>query len=178
MSRLAGLIDRGLEAVGEAQATIRQHVGEIVAVWATLDVTRGPSEQRRALFEALGDRLGGEADPIRHQMAKVMRSFQPGLFVGGDEAGLPIDNLALERWFGQPKGHERRIHGHRHAGVRIVQEGATLLLALDAHLGHPGPFQADDLRAWGEADPPKHQLASIHRRKVMRKARSKKKRDP
>jgi hypothetical protein len=25
-----------------------------------------------------------------------------------------------ERWFRQPKRHERRIHGRRHAGVRLV----------------------------------------------------------
>jgi len=107
-----------------------------------------------------------------------MRSFEPGLFVGGDEPDLPRDNLDLERWFRQPKGHERRIHGHRHAGVRIVQEGPTLLLALDAHLTHPEPFAVEDLRPYSEAQPPGHQLESIHRRKVMRKARSKKKRGP
>ena len=45
---------------------------------------------------------------------------------------MPRDNLDLERWFRVPKGHERRIHGRCHAGVRIVQEGATMLLALDA----------------------------------------------
>jgi hypothetical protein len=136
------------------------------------------SDQRRVRFETLGDLLGAEADPIRHQMAAVMRSFGPGLFVGGEDLELPSDNLDLERWFRQPKGHERRIHGHRHAGVRIVQEGPTLLLALDAHLAHPEPFGAEDLRPYGQAQPPGHQLESIHRRKVMRKARSKKKRGP
>ena len=149
---------------------------EIIQVWATLDPTGGPSEERRTLFETLGDRLGAEADPTRLRMAAVMRSFEPGLFVGGDDPSLPSDNLDLERWFRQPKGHERRIHGHRHAGVRIVQEGPTLVLALDAHLTHPGPFEADELRTYGKAEPPGHQLESIHRRKVMRKARSKKKR--
>lgn len=178
LSRLAGLIDRGLETVREVQATIREQVEEVVGVWATLDVGSGPSEKRRAVFEALGDRLSAEADPVRQEMARVMRSFGAGLFVGGDEASLPSDNLALERWFRQPKGHERRIHGHRHAGVRMVQEGATLLLALDAHLEHPGPFGVDDLRPYSAAHPPDHQWATIHRRKVMRKARSKTKRGP
>jgi hypothetical protein len=130
------------------------------------------------VFATLGDRLGAEVDPIRQQMAAVMRSFEPGLFVGGDEPDLPRDNLDLERWFRQPKGHERRIHGHRHAGVRIVQEGPTLLLALDAHLTHPEPFGVEDVRPYSKARPPRHQLESIHRRKVMRKARSKKKRGP
>ena len=153
-------------------------MGEIIQVSAILNPTSGPSEERRALFEAIGDQLRAGTDPIRRQMAAVMKSFEPGLFVGGDEPGSPRDNLDLERWFRQPKGHERRIHGHRLAGVRIVQEGPTLLLALDAHLAHPEPFEVDDLRRYGKAQPPGHQLGSIHRRKVMRKARSKKKRGP
>ena len=33
------------------------------------------------------------------------------------------DNLDLERWFRLPKSHERRIHGRRHAGIWIVQDG-------------------------------------------------------
>ena len=150
---------------------------EIVRVSAALDPTTGASEARRVLFKALGDRLEAEADPIRRQMAAVMRSFEPGLFIGGDGPDLPADNLDLERWFRQPKGHERRIHGRRHAGVRIVQEGPTLLLALDAHLAHPDPFEAADLRPYGRSRPPEHQRESIRRRKVMRKARSKKKRE-
>jgi hypothetical protein len=56
-----------------------------------------------------------------------MASLAPGLCVGGEEADMPQDNLELERWLKQPKGHERRIHGRPHAGVRIVQEGPTLL---------------------------------------------------
>jgi hypothetical protein len=149
-------------------------VNEVIKVSAILDPTSGPTAQRRVAFVQLRDRLGAESDPIRRQMSAVMMSFEAGLFVGGDDPDLPRDNLDLERWFRQPKGHERRIHGHRHAGVRIVQEGPTLLLALDAHLSHPEPFEAEDLRAYRDARPPSHQLESIHRRKVMRKARSKK----
>ena len=74
-----------------------------------------------------------------------MISFRAGLFVGGDEVDRVQDNLDLERWFRLPKGHERRIHGHRHAGVRIVQEGPTLVLALDAHAAHPEPFGVEEL---------------------------------
>ena len=78
-------------------------------------------------------------------MAGVMRGFAPGLFVGGDAPELPSDNLDLERWFRLAKGHERRIHGHRHVGVRLVQEGPMLLLALDAHAVHRQPFEVKDL---------------------------------
>ena len=105
-----------------------------------------------------------------------MTSFGPGLFAGGDAVNLPRDNLDLERWFRLPKGHERRIHGRCHAGVRIVQEGPTLVLALDAHQQHPRPFTGVDLQPYHAASAPACQREAIHRRKVMRKARSKKNR--
>jgi hypothetical protein len=38
--------------------------------------------------------------------------------------------LDLERWFKRPKGHERRLHGRRHAGVRIVQQGPTCIFSI------------------------------------------------
>src|SRR5690349_23678262 len=107
-------------------------------------------------------------------MAGVMRSFRAGLFVGGDAMAHIQDNLDLERWFRLPKGHERRIHGRRHAGVRIVQEGPTLVLALDAHVAHPGPFTAEDLLPYRTAREPACQREALHRRKIMRKARSRK----
>src|SRR5262249_27349324 len=103
-----------------------------------------------------------------------MASFSAGLFVGGDTLPFLQDNLDLERWFRKPKGHERRIHGHRHAGVRIVQEGPTLLLALDAHGTHPEPFTAHDLEPYQDASAPTCQVEAIHRRRITRKARSKK----
>jgi hypothetical protein len=105
-----------------------------------------------------------------------MDSFRPGLFAGGDEIDQVQDNLDLERWFRLPKGHERRIHGHRHAGVRIVREGATMMLALDAHLTHPELFSVSDLLPYRSAREPECQRQAIHRHKVMRKARSKTKR--
>jgi hypothetical protein len=91
---------------------------------------------------------------------------------------VPADNLDLERWFRNPKGHERRIHGHHHAGVRIVQEGPTLLLTLDAHREQPGPFSALELLPYRHAPPPQDQQEALRRRKVMRKARSKKNAPP
>ncbi len=96
--------------------------------------------------------------------------------MGEDVADVPQDNSDLERWFRSPRGHERRIHGRRHAGVRIVQQGATLGLARDAHRGHPEPFAASDLSAYRHAKPPADGQAALQRRKVMRKARPPKKR--
>jgi hypothetical protein len=115
-------------------------------------------------------------DSIHGHMAKVMISFLAGLFVGGAKFEEIRDNLDLERWFRLPKSHERRIHGHRHAGVRIVQDGPTLVLALDAHSAHPGPFTADELLPYRRARIPPCQCQALTRRKIMRRARSKKKR--
>jgi hypothetical protein len=122
------------------------------------------------------DRFSGKEDPIHRQMAQVMRSFLAGLFVG-EGTWEPIrDNLDLERWFRLPKSHERRIHGRRQAGIRIVLEGPTLVHALDAHVAHPEPFRVDDLLPHRAARAPRCQEQALNRRKIMRKARSKKKR--
>jgi hypothetical protein len=149
--------------VQAAHEGIRSYVDEVRAVQATLDPGGGSCAERLSRFEALRQRLQGDDDPIQQHMARLMESFQPGLFVGGDAADLPQDNLDLERWFKQAKSHERRIHGHRHAGVRIVQEGPTLVLALDAHLAHPQPFTAADLRPYKDVPAPRCQREAIHR---------------
>lgn len=141
-----------------------------------LDPTHGDCASREARFSVLRGQLQASSDAVRQKMGKVLGSFQPGLFAGGDAADMPQDNLDLERWFRNPKGHERRIHGHRHAGVRIVQEGATLIHALDAHLRHPEPLTAADLLPYRHASPPTCQLQALARRKLMRRARSSKKR--
>ena len=109
-------------------------------------------------------------------MAGVMRRFEPGLFAGGDLTGVCDDNEDLERWFKLAKGHERRIHGRAHAGVRIVQEGPTLAPALDAHLIHPAPFTREELIPYLQAEPPPSERDAIHRRKIERRARSRKER--
>jgi hypothetical protein len=171
---LSGCIARGLQAVAAEQTTVREQVQEVHAIAATLDPGCGDSAMRQQQFERLQERLAASDDPLRRQMAVVMATFLVGLFAGGDTPELPPDNLALERWFRLPKGHERRIHGHKHAGVRIVQEGATLVLVLDAHLEHPGVFSAEDLVRYREAEAPQHEQEALQRRKVMRKARCQK----
>jgi hypothetical protein len=173
---LAAGIDKGLDLVKPQQETIRCHVETIQEVAATLDPAVKKSTQRQSDFDAILARLDGDSDPIHKQMAGLMQSFRAGLFAGDDTFDQIHDNLDLERWFRLPKGHERRIHGHRHAGVRIVQEGPTLVHALDAHHTHPEPFGVDDLLPYRSARAPTCQCQAIHRRKVMRKARSKTKR--
>jgi hypothetical protein len=174
LQRLAACIDRGVAQVQAEHAVVREHLKAIERVAATLEVAQGSADERQARFARLQEEFAGHDTPFYQHVAAVMASFAAGLFSGGDAVAWLQDNLDLERWFRNPKGHERRIHGHRHAGVRIVQEGATLVLALDAHVAHPEPFTADDLRPYQDASPPACQEEAIHRRKVMRKARSKK----
>src|ERR687886_440041 len=61
--------------------------------------------------------------PTRRSSDLVMLSFLDGLFVGEEEYEAIRDNLDLERWFRLPKSHERRIHGHAHAGLRLGLDG-------------------------------------------------------
>ena len=156
----------------ETQKQVAAYVETIRQIDGTLDPAAGRWTQRKRHYDAIGRELLADQDPIRQQMGRVMASFKPGLFVGGRRADLPRDNLDLERWFRLPKGHERRIHGRCHAGVRIVQEGATMMLALDAHRHHPQPFTEEELRPYRNATPPESQKEAIRRRRVMRTARS------
>jgi hypothetical protein len=173
---LADCIDRGRDQVQAEQEKIREYVKDINEVAATLVPGEQTCGDRREKFEGLIDRFERTEDPICLHMATVMISFLAGLFVGEGKFEEIKDNLDLERWFRLPKSHERRIHGHRHAGVRIVQDGPTLILALDAHAAHPGPFHADELLPYRTAREPPCQRDALNRRKIMRKARSKKKR--
>jgi hypothetical protein len=133
---------------------IREYVEVIAEVAATLEPGTEDISEREEKFEALIDQFEATEDPIRHGMAILMLSFLAGLFVGDEAYEAIRDNLDLERWFRLPKSHERRIHGHRHAGIRLVLEGATLVHALDAHAAHPGPFGVDDLLPYRTAREP------------------------
>jgi hypothetical protein len=172
LERLAGCIDKGRSLVLETQKQVEVYVETIQYVDATLDPVSNSWAIRKRIYGAIAGGLLDEEDSICQQMGRVMASFKKGLFVGGGRSDLPRDNLDLERWFRLPKGHERRIHGRCHAGVRIVQEGATMLLALDAHRHHPQPFMEEELRPYRDAIAPDSQKEAIRRRKVMRTARS------
>jgi hypothetical protein len=165
-----------LKESGDEQETLREYVKDLKQIDATLDPKQGSCTSRQERFEELAADFESKTDRIHQQMAKVMLSFLAGLFAGGAKLAAVRDNLDLERWFRLPKSHERRIHGHRHAGVRIVQEGPTLVHALDAHASHPEPFTVDDLLAYRRAQAPASQTEAVNRRKIMRKARSRKKR--
>ena len=175
MKRLAGCMDRGLEGAREALTQVGHYVQDLRAVEGILKPNdEATGEERKAQFVSLWQEWEASVDPMHQQFAKVMSSFEPGLFVGGEVADFPEDNLDLERWFKRPKGHERRIHGRRHAGVRLVQQGPTLMLALDAHVHHNGPFTVDDLEPYRHSRVPASQQEAIERGQIMRKARSRK----
>ncbi len=151
-------------------------MAELRLVYSTLDPNLGSTRSRRADFDEIVFGYRAAPSPLHDHMAGVMERFAPGLFVDCGRCHLPDDNLDLERWFRLPKAHQRRIHGHAHAGVRLVHEGPTLLIALDAHRRHPGPFTASDLIPSRKAVPPTCQREAESRRKVMRRARSRKQR--
>jgi hypothetical protein len=145
-------------------------------VEATLDPSKGSVERRKERYDRLKRRLRDSQEAVRIQMAVVMVAFSAGLFAGPEVDQEIRDNLDLERWFRLPKGHERRIHGRKHAGVRLVQEGATLMPTLDAHKDRDEPFKAQELLGYKDARPPKQEQEAMHRRNIMRRARSKKQR--
>jgi hypothetical protein len=176
LRQLQGCIERGLHVVADEHEQIKEYVHEVKRVEATLDRGKGSSKQRKRRFQRLRQRLKRSGDPVRVQMAVVMAAFMVGLFAGPEVAEDVQDKLDLERWFRLPKGHERRIHGRKHAGVRLVQEGATLMPVLDAHKEREAPYQVEQLLDYRQAKPPTEEEEALRRRKVMRLARSKKRR--
>jgi hypothetical protein len=176
LERLNGFMDRGVADQQESFTRVREYTDQVRQVMDLLADTNGPPLAEREFrfaekieaFQCLAD------DVVYSHFAKVMTSFQPGLFAGADMTSYPRDNLDLERWFRCPKSHERRVHGHRHAGVRIVRDGPTLAPTLDAHASHPDVFTREDLFPFRLASPPPSQLASQQRHGIMRKSRSKK----
>lgn len=176
LARLRGFIDRGVADQRESFTRVRQCTRQVRQVMKLLTGEDGlPLAKRKSRFAAKLDEFQrGEDDRVYAHFAKVMASFCPGLFVRAKLASYPRDNLDLERWFRCPKSHERRIHGHRHAGIRIVRDGPTLIPTLDAHASHPGVFNREDLFPFRMASPPPSQLASQQRHAIMRQSRSKK----
>ncbi len=176
LNRLKGFIDRGVAEQQDTFSRVRTYTAHVREVVKIMSVDEGASlADREPLFASkIAELQSLSDDKTCKDMAKMMKSFQVGLFAGAELTDYPYDNLNLERWFRLPKSHERRIHGHHHAGIRIVREGATLIPTLDAHAQHPGVFTKDDLVGFATATAPASQIASQQRHGVMQKARSKK----
>ena len=176
LARLRGFIDRGVADQRKSFIRVKEYTQQVRQVMNLLTNADGLAmANRQSRFTAklkVFQRRGN--DKIYAHFAKVMASFRRGLFTHAKLTAYPRDNLDLERWFRCPKSHERRIHGHRHAGVRIVREGPTLAPTLDAHASHPRVFSRKDLFPFRFASPPTSQLAAQQRHAIMRQSRSKK----
>ena len=57
MRKLQGCIDRGLQAVASEQKQVKEYVNEVKRVEATLDPSKGSSEQRKKRYDRLKRRL-------------------------------------------------------------------------------------------------------------------------
>src|SRR5438552_15547511 len=132
-------MDRGLAVAREAFKHVGQYIQDLRAVDRTLRPSdEAPEEERKAQFVVLWQEWESSADPAQPQLATVMSRLAPGLCVGGEAADFPEDHVDVERWCKRPKGHERRMHGERHVGVRLVRQGAAPTVALDGHVRPDG----------------------------------------
>jgi len=174
LQRLDGCLQRGLSIYQREKAPIVHWMTNIQQVAETLNADTGSLASRRSLFRQLTVQFAEDTNPITIHMSDIMKSFEAGLVVGSDEWEIPGDNLELERWFKKPKGHERKIHGHQHVGLRMVCEGPTLLPALDAHLFQAEPFTSQELLPYVKAQAPESQRKALQRHRIMKKASSKK----
>ena len=98
MTRLASCIDRGLDVVQASLTHVKAYVQDLQGVDRTLrpnDETTG--EEREAQFILRRQAWESSTDPMHQHCATMMRSFEPGLFVGGESADFPADNVDLER---------------------------------------------------------------------------------
>ena len=122
LERLAGCIDKGRNLVLETQKQVEAYVETIRDVDATLDPASDRWAKRKHIYGP-SERPVGRRRPDLSTNGPSDGEFREGPIRRRRSSDLPRDNLDLERWFRLPKGHERRIHGRCHAGVRIVQEG-------------------------------------------------------
>lgn len=187
LSQLRSCIAGGLDSTAQERVGIDTELDQIRKVAATVDAKGDPYDVRLEQFDEIARTFSQSLSERTKSMAALMLRWKSGLFIGdgvAEQAGvawagnpfLPEDNYALERHFRTPKHHMRHIHGRAHAGVVIVQRGATLIPTLDAHLLHPTPFPHDMLRPYLHAPEPPRQLEACARAAIMRRARSPKQR--
>ena len=75
--------------------------------------------------------------------------------------------------FDTPKATSAACMATATLGCASSTKDATLLAALDAHVAHPGQFTGADLRPYWRVPAPACQRQAMHRRTIMRQARSK-----
>lgn len=94
MNRLAGCIDRGLDGSRDALEQVGRYAQDLQAV----DITLKPSEavtaeERKAQCLSWQEAWQSSPDPVHQHFAKMMSSFEPGVFVGGEAADVPTDHV-------------------------------------------------------------------------------------
>lgn len=174
LTRLHAYIQRGLVRYAEDFCRIATGMGTLLIVWTLLHPQTGTRHSHRAEFQQMARQATHHPEPLMQHIGELMQHFEEGLFCGDDTLDMPEDNLDLERWIKGPKGHERRIHGRQHVGVRLVIEAPTFLPAFDAHLSRTIPFTVQELLPYATATIPESQQQAVTRHQLMRKARSKK----
>jgi hypothetical protein len=174
LQRLSACIQRGVALYNHEKPDIAAEIKAIQQVFDTLNPDTGSQAERLATFRQLKEQFGTDTHPVKVHMSTIMESFETGLFVGSDDKELPGDNLELERWIKTPKGHERRIHGRQHVGLRLVYEGPTLVPAVDAHRTRTTPFLVQELLPYVDIHIPESQRRAVERHRIMTKASSKK----
>ena len=174
LERLHGYIQHGIARYAEDFCRIAAGMGILHLVWTLLHPRTGPRHDNRDMFQQVAEQALSHPEPLIQHIGQLMQSFETGLFCGDETLDVPEDNLDLERWIKGPKGHERRIHGRQHVGLRFVIEAPTFLPAFDAHLSRTAPFTVQELLPYVTADIPESQQQAVMRHRLMRKARSKK----
>ena len=132
----------------------------------------GPSEK----FEELIDRFERREEAIHQNMAKVMISFLAGLFVGRRRSR---GSKTISIWSGGSAGPrvtsgESMVTATR--GFGSFKKGRRWCTRWMPTCDASRPFTADDLLPYRTAREPPSQREAMDRRKIMRKARSAKKR--
>ena len=175
MQRLAGGIDRGREVSRDVLAPVGLDAQALQAVADPLSPSAtATGGARAARCIAWPQAWPSSPAPVHPHCATMRSRCEPGWFRGGEGAELPADHVAWERWCKGPQGHARRRQGHRPAGVRIVPQGPTRMLALEAPGHHEGRCTVDALAPYGQAGVPESQPPAVERGTIMRQARSRK----
>ncbi len=174
LKRLSTYVQRGLARYAEDFRRIAAGIGTLLIAWTLLHPKTGTRHSHRATFQQMARQALNNTDPLIQHIGQLMQSFEDGLFCGDETLEIPEDNLDLERWIKGPKGHERRIHGRQHVGLRLVIEAPTFLPAFDAHHSRTTPFTVQELLPYVTVEIPESQQCAVTRHQLMRKARSKK----
>ena len=109
LAALRACVDAGLNTTAADRGRLQADVLLVREIAATVKISEGSKEARRAEFEALQQQCEASYNARHRSMGALMGRWMSGLFVGEKLAGtpMPLDNYDLERWFKLPKQHAR-----------------------------------------------------------------------